>query len=200
MPYTSRPSDKCNPKTIDPFRAKGKKNKTIFASAYSNGGVPCRISHGSVKHKLSWSRQPQTLPYDPLLVTMAEGLRETDHPYSFVARTGFKEMCEAPGAAEKVIPLMTKLVGPLRSALSAPSSEAGVFLAGLEAFEQLCSVAGIYIMPLLKVLLPPMGKQALVTKFRERVYAALQHVESCAGPEAHPLIKAKIPTYTSIFM
>jgi len=41
---------------------------------------------------IDWEIKPHDLNYDPLLLEFAEGLRETDHPYVFVARTGFKEM------------------------------------------------------------------------------------------------------------
>ena len=31
-----------------------------------------RLVHGSVKHKLQWSTPPDNLPFDPVLVTLAE--------------------------------------------------------------------------------------------------------------------------------
>ena len=31
-----------------------------------------RLVHGSVKHKLQWSTSPDNLPFDPVLVTLAE--------------------------------------------------------------------------------------------------------------------------------
>lgn len=36
------------------------------------------------------------LNYEPLLITLAEGLQETQHPYAFVARTAFEHLLEAP--------------------------------------------------------------------------------------------------------
>ena len=36
------------------------------------------------------------LDYDPLLITVAEGLLETKHPYTFVARTAFQHLVGAP--------------------------------------------------------------------------------------------------------
>lgn len=47
------------------------------------------------------SRQPATLPYDPLLILCAEGLRETVHPHNFVAPTAFVELCKCEGSAAK---------------------------------------------------------------------------------------------------
>lgn len=31
-----------------------------------------RLVHGSVKHKLQWSTPPDELPFDPVLVTLAD--------------------------------------------------------------------------------------------------------------------------------
>ena len=31
-----------------------------------------RLVHGSVKHKLQWGTPPDNLPFDPVLVTLAE--------------------------------------------------------------------------------------------------------------------------------
>ena len=98
-----------------------------FAVVYTNGGIPCRINHGGVKHSLQWDRPPSgmsgkrrekegrrkgegrekegrrgeehiratgmggrfhnfiyvELPFDPLLVTCAEGLVEKYTPFLF---------------------------------------------------------------------------------------------------------------------
>jgi hypothetical protein len=48
-----------------------------------------------------WTRQPEELPYDPLLLLLAEGLRETQHPHTYVTRTAFAELLQAPGGYEK---------------------------------------------------------------------------------------------------
>ncbi|CAB3992788.1 Hypothetical predicted protein [Paramuricea clavata] len=111
-----RPSERLNPKTIDPFKNNVGKQST-FAAVYSNGGVPCRLQHGSVKHKIQWDVPIENLSFDPLLVTLAEGLRETKHPYHFLACQGFREMLEVSDAAGKTIPVLPKLVLPLRLAL-----------------------------------------------------------------------------------
>lgn len=31
-----------------------------------------RLQHGSVKHKLAWDTPPEQVPFDPVLVTLAE--------------------------------------------------------------------------------------------------------------------------------
>lgn len=39
------------------------------------------------------------------------------HPYTSVARMGFKEILASSGASAKAMPLVPKLVAPLRAAL-----------------------------------------------------------------------------------
>lgn len=80
--------------------------------------------------RLHWDTNPSQLPYDPLLITCFEGLLETEHPFVFVARQGCKELITADGAADKTIPLIPRLVMPLRAALM--SSDSGIFNAGIE--------------------------------------------------------------------
>ncbi|NXF85250.1 PACRL protein, partial [Eubucco bourcierii] len=111
-----KPGDKLNPKTIDPF-ATCSQRSSAFAAMYAKGGIPCRLVHGSVKHKLRWECPPETVPFDPLLLTLAEGLRETKHPYTFVSVEGFKELLMVEGAAGKAIPLLPRLVPVLKAAL-----------------------------------------------------------------------------------
>ncbi|KAE8629272.1 hypothetical protein XENTR_v10000417 [Xenopus tropicalis] len=111
-----RPSDKLNPKTIDPF-AEPRRSPSAFSAVYSRGGIPCRLVHGSVKHNLQWERLPETIPFDPLLITLAEGLKETRHPYTFVSQEGFKELLMVPGAKEKVLPILPKVTAALKGAL-----------------------------------------------------------------------------------
>ncbi|KAM4811503.1 PACRG-like protein isoform X2 [Urocitellus parryii] len=66
-----RPSDKLNPKTINPF-GEQTRAPSAFSAIYSKGGIPCRLVHGSVKHRLHWDCPPENLPFDPLLITLAE--------------------------------------------------------------------------------------------------------------------------------
>ena len=117
MPHlTAKPSDKFSAKTIDPFKTSSK-FKTPFGAMYSRDGIPARLDHGSVKHKLHWSKPPEDLPFDPLLVLMAEGIRETEHPLMFVARVGFADMLAVEGSSSQVIPIIPKLIAPIRAAL-----------------------------------------------------------------------------------
>ncbi|OWF43867.1 PACRG-like protein [Mizuhopecten yessoensis] len=191
-----RPSAKLNPKTVDPFKSPAK-NQSAFAAVYTNGGVPCRLFHGSVKHKLAWDTSPEQVPFDPILVTLAEGLKESVHPYMFVARTGFKELLEVEGATGKVSPILPKVCIAVRAALS--HAEGSVFESALDALLQLSEVAGPLLNQHLKLLIVPIAKRMMEKKHRDRITEALQTLEQNGGKEALPSIKSKVPTYSSIF-
>ncbi|XP_032079422.1 PACRG-like protein isoform X2 [Thamnophis elegans] len=163
-----RPSDRLNPKTIDPFNIQSRV-PSAFAAIYSKGGIPCRLVHGSIRHTLQWDSHPATLPFDPLLINLAEGLKETRHPYTFISQEGFKEMLSVEGAAQKTLPLLPRLVPVLKGALA--HSDDDVFRRGLGALVQLSAVVGFWLNGHLKHLL---------------------------SSESLTIIKAKIPTYSSI--
>ncbi|XP_009873892.1 PREDICTED: PACRG-like protein, partial [Apaloderma vittatum] len=191
----SKPSDKLNPKTIDPFSAYSRP-PSAFAAIYAKGGIPCRLVHGSVKHRLQWECPPETVPFDPLLVTLAEGLRETKHPYTFVSKEGFKELLLVEGATEKTVPLLPRLVPVLKAALAHSDDE--VFGRGLDALIQLSAVVGPSLNDHLKHLLTNLSRRLMDKKFREKITAALQKLEQYGGKATVAIIKSKIPTYCSV--
>ncbi|XP_006160680.1 PACRG-like protein [Tupaia chinensis] len=190
-----RPSDKLNPKTINPFGDQSRA-PSAFAAVYSKGGVPCRLVHGSVKHRLQWECPPESLPFDPLLITLAEGLRETRHPYTFVSKEGFRELLLVRGAPEKAVPLLPRLVPVLRAALV--HSDDAVFERGLDALVQLSVVVGPSLNGHLKHLLTSLSRRLMDKKFKEPVTSALQKLEQHCGGGSLFVIKSKIPTYCSI--
>nr|ACO51717.1 C4orf28 [Aquarana catesbeiana] len=192
----AKPSDKLNPKTIDPF-AESQRSPSAFAAIYSKGGISCRLVHGSVKHKLQWERPPETIPFEPLLINLAEGLRETRHPYTFVSQEGFKELLMVPGAAEKALPLLPKLAAALKPALV--HSDGAVFEKGLNGLVQLSAVVGPALNIHLKNLLTSLSKRLMDKKHKDSVTTALQKLEHYGGKESLTIIKSKIPTYCSIY-
>lgn len=190
-----RPSERLNPKTIDPFTDNVGKQSS-FAAIYSNGGVPCRLVHGSVKHKIQWDAPPENLSFDPVLVTLAEGLRETRHPYTFLACQGFQEMLDVPDAALKTIPILPKLVPPLRLALSSQHSE--IFFNTLDALVLLSNVVGSELNPYLKGLMAMISRRMMDKNNKEKITFALQQIEQNGGKECLSIIKLKVPTYQSV--
>ena len=190
-----RPSERLNPKTIDPFKNNVEKLST-FAAVYSNGGVPCRLQHGSVKHKIQWEMPIENLSFDPLLVIMAEGLRETKHPYNFLACQGFHEMLEQPDAGVKTVPILPKLIRPLRLALSSQNTE--VFFKTLDAIVQLSNVVGKELNLHLKGLMAMISRKMMEKNNKERITHSLQEIESNCGQACLAIIKSKVPTYQSV--
>ena len=181
-------------KNSDPFARAGKQ-KTSFAVVYSSGGIPCRLDHGAVKCRLRWDRAPAELAYDPLLVTVAEGLSETKHPYVFIARAAFAELLAAPGGAGKAAPLAPRLVRPLRKAMLCRAD--GVFAAALDAVQQLSAAVGPALNGSLKELLIQIAKKAFVAKHRDKVWDTLMCLEENGGRDALAMIKLKVPTYNA---
>ncbi|XP_032300087.1 PACRG-like protein isoform X1 [Coturnix japonica] len=170
---------------------------SAFAATYAKGGIPCRLMHGSVKHRLHWECPLETVPFDPLLITLAEGLRETKHPYTFVSKEGFKELLLVEDAAEKAIPLLPRLVPVLKAALAHSDDE--VFERGLDALVQLSAVVGPSLNDHLKHLLTNLSRRLMDKKFKEKITIALQKLEQYGGKASVTIIKSKIPTYCSVF-
>lgn len=44
----------------------------MFQGFYNSSSSLFRLVHGSVKHKLHWNTPPDNLPFDPVLVILAE--------------------------------------------------------------------------------------------------------------------------------
>jgi hypothetical protein len=135
-----RPSARLCPKTIDPFGDTNATSNSAFVRAFTSGRIPCRLVHGSVRNRLAWNTSIDDLDYDPILVLLAEGLRETVHPLAFISRQGFTELMDNGKAQAKVVPLVPRLINPIKLALSATDDD--VFEGALHALTQLSVVVG----------------------------------------------------------
>ncbi|XP_051865464.1 PACRG-like protein [Pristis pectinata] len=129
--------------------------------------------------------------------TINPGLRETKHPYTFVAKEGFKELLEVEDAAEKAIPLVPKVVPKLKAALA--HSDIEVFERGLRGLVQLSAVVGPAVNDHLKHLLTSLSKRLMDKNFKQLITDALQRLEQHGGKDCLVIIKSKIPTYCSIY-
>ncbi|XP_075257810.1 PACRG-like protein [Convolutriloba macropyga] len=189
-----KPSDKLNPKTIDPFNKK-QVAKSSFAVEYNNGNIPCRLNHGSVKHKLEWKVDIGLVPMDPTLVLLATGLPETSHPYTFLSEVGFRELLEQPDASGKMNQqIVDKVVPHIKMALSNDAR----FEAGLNSLETLSNVVHHALNIHLKGIMQQLAKKCNNRKLKERIMDVLQVLEQNGGKDALAAIKSKIPTYTPI--
>ncbi|XP_063729544.1 PACRG-like protein [Symsagittifera roscoffensis] len=189
-----KPSDRLNPKTIDPFNKK-QAAKSSFAVEYNNGNIPCRLNHGSVKHKLEWKRDISEVQFDPTLVLLATGLPETSHPYTFLSENGFKELLEQPDASARMNQqLVDRIVPHIKLALCSETR----FEAGLNCLEVLSQVVQEGLNVHLKGLMQQLAKKSSKGKIRDRVMDVLQVLEQNGGKDALLAIKEKIPTYTPL--
>lgn len=195
--WTEAPSARIKAiKCADPFASKASAFKTRFGSVFHAGEVPCRLHHGAVNVKLHWTRDPSTLNYDPLLVTCAEGLLETEHPYAYASRAILSELLAQENAAPKTIPLTSRMVPSIRAALL--SSNRAIFEGGVEAARQLSEVVGEALNEHIHVFVVQMNKRSSDRDFAPKIMKALQTFEEMGGPAAYKVIKAKVPTYCSV--
>eukprot|EP00347_Sterkiella_histriomuscorum_P012450 403368524 len=183
-------------KNPDPFSG-AKKHKTNFGYVYSSGGVPIRINHGSVRNNIQWDKSPQELDYDPLLINCFEGLLETEHPYALCAYKGAIELLQSPGASEKTIPIIQKLIMPLRGAFM--SADKDIWDKGLEALKLLSQTTGHHLTGHIHILLAQLNKKMTTKQMREKILGVLNTIEEQGGKEALDVLRQKIPTYTSIY-
>ena len=172
------------------------KHKTNFGFVYSAGGIPCRIEHGGVNLKLNWSIPIEKLDYDPILITCFEGLLETEHPYNFVGKQCIRELLAAEGAKEKVEPILSKLIGPLKDAIKCDNPE--IFGEAMNDLQILSNMVKDKLNKYVHFFLQNLNKKSFNPKYKERVFEVLKTLEENGGPDVFKEIKRKIPTYTSL--
>ncbi|KAJ3319625.1 hypothetical protein HDV06_006187 [Boothiomyces sp. JEL0866] len=137
-----------------------KKHFTSFSAIYSKGQIPCRLQHGSIKHKLIWTQDLTSLDYNPLFITFCDGLRESQHPYRFIVEIGLIDLIESPGAYEKILALIPNAVPALRNGLS--QKEKKLFLTSVKVLRGLIYLLKEAMYPYLSSLLPPIASRILV--------------------------------------
>ncbi|OWZ13659.1 hypothetical protein PHMEG_00012975 [Phytophthora megakarya] len=178
------------------FASKKKKHKSNFSSAYDAGFIPCRINHGGIRSSLQWTRDPNTISFDPLLITCVEGFLETEHPFVFLSRTTFRELLKLEDARDKTLPILAQLIVPLRTALMTKDDD--TFLMALEATRLLSDLVEGEMNVYLPKLTQQIHRKLLTKQLRTDVENTLAILESNGGKEALAIIRSKIPTYVSI--
>lgn len=194
-PPTGRISVDRDRATIDAF-APNAHASSAFANAYLTRALGCTLMHGSVVHRLQWDVAPEDIgSYDPLLALFAEGLVETKHPYFFVARTGFSDLLRARGAGAKAVPVLQRVVGPIRSCFR--SSDLETYRSGLTGLADLSHAVGSELTPYLKLVIGQLAKNATKHKLKDHIAETLNTLELNGGEKCYQMIKAKVPTYTT---
>lgn len=171
------------------------KYKTNFGYVYSAGGIPCRLDFQS-RMKIRWEIPLEELNFDPILEICFEGLLETIHPYSFVARQCIREMLNSKNANEKIIPLLPKLLKNLRIALA--NDNEFIFLEAMDVLKILSQLVKEDLNKFLFLVLQPINKRTFKLKYKEKVFDLLRELENNGGKEAYLHIKSRVPSYNSM--
>ena len=198
-----RPSARISPhKQADPWGAGERRCRTNLSFMYGQNSLPCRINHGSISNKIEWEvdlEDAAAFNYR-LLVTFAEGLREVEHPYTFLARAGFADLLRTSRGADEAVRLLPELIGPLRSALSDRGGDSrDIFLAALDAIRALSDAVGAELNGYLSALVVQVAKKLFDPDraVADAVQATLVHLDERGGPDARACIASKVPTYAT---
>lgn len=177
-----------------------------FAQEYQRGTLPCRIDHGSCRNYIHWDAPLDQLRQrrEELLALCAEGLRETQHPYAFIARLAFADLAAMPECDQLHDETLRRVVVSMRTALmSEPTPQkqkplhhqgcggGGPFRSTLLALRVLAATEGPRLAPHLHMVLPPIGKLFHSRAYREPVQEALLDIEQLCGPEAAKAMRSK---------
>jgi len=84
-------------------------------------------------------------------------------------------MMSAPGAPEKTIPIVQKLIMPLRNAFM--SADKDVWNKGLEALKKLSETVGHHLTPHVHILLAQLNKKMTTKPMREKIMGVLNTIE-----------------------
>ncbi len=172
-----------------------------FGIVYDSGEIPCRIYHTGNRMLIQWDQHPDELSYNPMILNFAEGLRESQHPYVFIARQGLKELLGSGGAKQKLLSdqfLLNQLSNAIRMALMSPEKDGDVFEAGLSATEDLCMcLEGEIPLSVLDKLLVPVSRKSFDKQYSQKITNVLQSIDQSCGSndEVLKLIRKKVPSY-----
>ncbi|GLD99828.1 hypothetical protein PINS_up023089 [Pythium insidiosum] len=108
----------------------------------------------------------------------------------------FRELLAVDDAREKTLAVLPQVIPPLRVALM--SSDDDVFLMALEATRLLSDIVEEEMNTYLPKLTQQIHRKLLTKQLRSPVEETLATLERNGGKEALAIIRAKIPTYTSV--
>jgi len=137
----------------DDIWAVKKSTPTDFRRYYNRGDIPVSVEHTAYGNRLKWRVEITKLDYHHYLPLFFEGLRETQHPYSFVAEMGAKDMLEAGG--QLVVPVIPQLILPIKQALD--THDPSVIVKVLRILQLLVEadvMAGPALVPYFRQILP----------------------------------------------
>ena len=186
-------SQKLNPtKCANPFQTNIKACKTTFSQSYVSGSIPCRLQSSASRHSLQWDANAASGFSADLLVVCADGLSETQHPYTLLAPMMFHELLlRAEGCLQMLAPVIEPVSTNIRKAMMSKET----FGPALQALAALLQHSGDLLAPQLNKIVPMLARCAKEKAHKDNIYAVLRLIEEQCGPDATKLIKSKIPTY-----
>ena len=182
--------------------------------AYERGDLPCVVDQRGVKNRLAWRVEIDKLDLAMYLPLFFSGLRETEHPISFIAKEGVMDLLTFADPA-RILPVVPQLIMPLKEALETRDKEvctlACKVLSKLAAVDQAGpGMVGRALVPYYRQLLPTLNlfSTARVNCGDEHDYGqnrgvnigdvvmeTLGVLEATGGPDAYVNIKYCIPVY-----
>ena len=178
---------------------------SAFRRAYELGSLPCAIDTAAAKRALRWrDGGPTDFSVLPLF---ADGLREHEFPFDFVAREGTRELIARAGA--RLPALVPALVQPLVRALN--TREPPVVRAAVDTLQRIVAADDAVaraLTPHLPLLLPVLAIFALESRARagcgprgtpgclgDHIGVLLDMVQARGGPGAARAIKRALPVW-----
>ena len=89
---------------------------------YERSDIPCKISFAGATRSLDWKVAPETLDLDKYMPVFFDGLREERDPLLFYAMAGCDDLISM-GGAKRILPVIPKLITPIRKALATKRPE-----------------------------------------------------------------------------
>jgi len=152
-----------------------------------------------VRHNLKWEVALNKIDIQSVLPTLAQGLKETRHPFTFISIEGFKQLLLVDGVSTLVIPLLSQLVTSIKAAIL--SADIGCFDRGLVALSSLSDCVGSHLDSYIKILMSCLSRKISSDRSRkQQITAVLNKLEYNGSNQVLKIIKSKIPTYTSTYL
>ena len=160
------------------------------------------VDPGAARRSLKWRTPPASLDTFRVLPLFADGLRELEWPYAFVAREGTQTLIASAGA--RLPAAMPALVQPLRIALN--TRDPAVIRAVLDTLRRAMAADAAVapaLVPFLGLLLPVLaifvndysGESRRRRSLGDCIEELLRNLRTGGGEGAVAAIRCAIPTF-----
>jgi len=208
------------PPVCGAFLERNNPPNTEFRRFYERGDLPIQIEHRGVHNRIGWKVDIEKLDYHHYLPIFFDGIRETQMPYSFLAKQGCEDMLANGG--NKILPVIPQLIIPIKTALNTRNKK--VIVRVLKVLMKLivadvganggnnAGLIGQALVPYYRQILPIMNifksqqkntgdgidySQRKKENIGELINETLEKLETHGGEDAFINIKYMVPTYES---